>query len=153
LPCWLFLIQLRRPKTRAGNQFGSPSQLSLRLRPGSVRGTLPAVRTARAVQSFDQRMHVRWSHSSSRQHTICIRHSMKTCKSPLVLVPRCGCSQPALIQRGTTRLVTWPIPQSGTPALRGKLKGTVVLATPSDASFSEVLSSFYCALLLAKGAF
>ena len=105
---------MRGPKTRAGNQFGSPSHVSVVLRRVSVRGTLPAVRAARAVQSFDQRMHVRWSHSSSRQHITFILLSTKIRKSPLVLVPQMR-AQPtsALIQRGPNHLAVGPIPQGG----------------------------------------
>jgi hypothetical protein len=59
------------PKTRAGNRIRLPVSGVRRECRGSVRGALPTVRTARAVWSFDLRMHSRWSqlYLLSRKHT------------------------------------------------------------------------------------
>jgi hypothetical protein len=59
------------PKTRTGNRLRLPVSGVRRECRGSVRGALPTVRTARAVWSFDRRMHSRRSQSYllSRKHT------------------------------------------------------------------------------------
>ena len=51
------------PETRTGSRLRLPVSGVRREYRGSVRGALPAVRTAKAVWSFDLRMHSRWSQS------------------------------------------------------------------------------------------
>jgi hypothetical protein len=66
--CYLSCATRRRvrdsgPKTRTGNRLRLPVSGVRCFRRGSVRRALPTVRTARAVWSFDLRMHSRWSQS------------------------------------------------------------------------------------------
>ena len=62
------------PKTRTGSRFRLPVSGVRRECRGDVRGTLPTVRTARAVWFIDRRMHSRWSqsHLLSRKHATLI---------------------------------------------------------------------------------
>src|SRR5271157_3099946 len=60
----------------------------------SVRGTVPTVRTARAVWSFDRRMHSRWSQSYllSRKHTPFILQCATNCNTLKYWSPRGDCA-------------------------------------------------------------
>ena len=71
------------PKSRTGNRLRLPVSGVRRFCRGSVRGALPTVRTARAVWSFDHRMHSRWSQSYllSRKHASFILLCASNCNT------------------------------------------------------------------------
>ena len=78
------------PKTRAGNRIRLPVSGVRRFCRGGVREALPMVRTARAVWSFDLRMHSRWSQSYvlSRKHTSFILRCAGNCNTLKYWSPR-----------------------------------------------------------------